>query len=217
MARVGEKENEETVMGPMQTKTQNNTQQPTTKNKSKPPQQGRRSTTRGRRFINLEGDQQDETTTARRTSTNKKKSHNQQPRTTNHHVRKRGTSHCAEEEQTSEEEEKKKKKSHGMNSNSYGRVAMRFLYEMVKGTFAISPRVLGAPAKMLGAPSNTLLSSSLLINEAQSSTVSTLQEATQAYLVGLFEDTNLCAIHAKRVTIMPKDIQLACRIKGERA
>lgn len=35
--------------------------------------------------------------------------------------------------------------------------------------------------------------------------------------VGLFEDTNLCAIHAKRVTIMPKDIQLARRIRGERA
>ena len=43
-----------------------------------------------------------------------------------------------------------------------------------------------------------------------------LQEATEAYLVGLFEDTNLCAIHAKRVTIMPKDIQLARRIRGER-
>ena len=33
-----------------------------------------------------------------------------------------------------------------------------------------------------------------------------LQEASEAYLVGLFEDTNLCAIHAKRVTIMPKDV-----------
>lgn len=44
-----------------------------------------------------------------------------------------------------------------------------------------------------------------------------LQEASEAYLVGLFEDTNLCAIHAKRVTIMPKDIQLAPRIRGERA
>lgn len=44
-----------------------------------------------------------------------------------------------------------------------------------------------------------------------------LQEASEAYLVGLFEDTNLCAIHAKRVTIMPKDIQLARRIRGERA
>ena len=35
-------------------------------------------------------------------------------------------------------------------------------------------------------------------------------------MVGLFEDTNLCAIHARRVTIMPKDIQLARRIRGER-
>ena len=43
-----------------------------------------------------------------------------------------------------------------------------------------------------------------------------LQEAAEAYLVGLFEDTNLCAIHAKRVMIMPKDIQLARRIRGER-
>ena len=43
------------------------------------------------------------------------------------------------------------------------------------------------------------------------------QEASEAYLVGLFEDTNLCAIHAKRVTIMPKDIQLARRIRGERS
>ncbi|GMR58664.1 hypothetical protein PMAYCL1PPCAC_28859 [Pristionchus mayeri] len=51
----------------------------------------------------------------------------------------------------------------------------------------------------------------------QSSAVMALQEAAEAYLVGLFEDTNLCAIHAKRVTIMPKDIQLARRIRGEPA
>merc|ERR1719401_782690 len=42
----------------------------------------------------------------------------------------------------------------------------------------------------------------------QSQAVLALQEAAEAYLVGLFEDTNLCAIHAKRVTIMPKDLQL---------
>jgi len=42
----------------------------------------------------------------------------------------------------------------------------------------------------------------------QSSALGASQEASEAYLVGLFEDTNLCAIHAKRVTIMPKDIQL---------
>ena len=47
-------------------------------------------------------------------------------------------------------------------------------------------------------------------------TMAALQEAAEAYLVGLFEDANLCAIHAKRVTIMPKDIQLARRICGER-
>ena len=51
----------------------------------------------------------------------------------------------------------------------------------------------------------------------QSSAVMALQEASEAYLVGLFEDTNLCAIHAKRVTIMPKDVHLARRIRGERA
>jgi histone H3 len=50
----------------------------------------------------------------------------------------------------------------------------------------------------------------------QSQAVLALQEASEAYLVGLFEDTNLCAIHAKRVTIMPKDIQLARRIRGEK-
>ena len=51
----------------------------------------------------------------------------------------------------------------------------------------------------------------------QSSAVMALQESCEAYLVGLFEDTNLCAIHAKRVTVMPKDMQLARRIRGERA
>lgn len=51
----------------------------------------------------------------------------------------------------------------------------------------------------------------------QRSSIEALQEATEAYLVGLFEDTNLCAIHARRVTIMPKDMQLARRLRGERA
>ena len=50
----------------------------------------------------------------------------------------------------------------------------------------------------------------------QSTAMLALQEASEAYLVGLFEDTNLCAIHAKRVTIMPKDMHLARRIRGER-
>ena len=51
----------------------------------------------------------------------------------------------------------------------------------------------------------------------QSSAILALQEAAESYIIGLFEDTNLCAIHAKRVTIMPKDIHLARRIRGERS
>ena len=49
----------------------------------------------------------------------------------------------------------------------------------------------------------------------QGSTIICLQEAAEAFLVSLLEDANLCTIHAKRVTIMPKDIQLACHIRGE--
>jgi histone H3 len=51
----------------------------------------------------------------------------------------------------------------------------------------------------------------------QGSAIAALQEASEAYLVGLFEDVNLCAVHAKRVTIMTKDMSLARRIRGERA
>ena len=50
----------------------------------------------------------------------------------------------------------------------------------------------------------------------QSSALGVSQEASEVYLVGLFEDSNLCDIHAKRVTIMPKDIQLTRRIRRER-
>ncbi|GLJ34194.1 hypothetical protein SUGI_0687360 [Cryptomeria japonica] len=51
----------------------------------------------------------------------------------------------------------------------------------------------------------------------QSSVIAALQEALEAYLMRLFEDSTLCAIHAKRVIITRKDIKLARRIRGERA
>jgi len=51
----------------------------------------------------------------------------------------------------------------------------------------------------------------------QSHAVLAIQEAAEAYLTGVMEDANLCAIHARRVTIFPKDIQLARRIRGERS
>ena len=46
----------------------------------------------------------------------------------------------------------------------------------------------------------------------QASTIKALQEASDSYPVGVMEDMNLCAIHAKHVTIIPKDMQLASRI-----
>ena len=51
----------------------------------------------------------------------------------------------------------------------------------------------------------------------QSTALLALQEASEAYLIKLFEDTNECALHGKRVTILPKDMQLARRIRGEEA
>ena len=50
----------------------------------------------------------------------------------------------------------------------------------------------------------------------QSTAILAYQEASEAYLIGLFEDANLCAMHARRVTLMPKDMVLARRIRGER-
>ena len=49
----------------------------------------------------------------------------------------------------------------------------------------------------------------------QSTAIAALQEAAENYIVGLFEDLNLLAIHARRVTIMPRDIRLALRIRGD--
>ncbi|KAH7418797.1 histone H3 variant CENP-A [Cadophora sp. MPI-SDFR-AT-0126] len=48
----------------------------------------------------------------------------------------------------------------------------------------------------------------------QSDAIKALQEAGEAFLVHLFEDTNLLAMHTKRVTITQKDMQLARRIRG---
>ena len=49
----------------------------------------------------------------------------------------------------------------------------------------------------------------------QLTAVAALQEAAENFIVGLFEDVNLMAVHAKRVTVMPRDIRLALRIRGD--
>ena len=49
----------------------------------------------------------------------------------------------------------------------------------------------------------------------QSTAITALQEAAENFIVGLFEDVNLLAVHAKRVTVMPQDVRLALRIRGD--
>ncbi|XP_038964978.1 histone H3-like [Rattus norvegicus] len=83
------------------------------------------------------------------------------------------------------------------------------------------------PARDCGAPAGGCVRPERLVREIaqnfktdlrfQRAAIGALQKASEAHLVGLFEDTSLCAIHAKRVTIMPKDIQLAHHTRGERA
>ena len=92
-----------------------------------------------------------------------------------------------------------------------GTVALREIRKYQKGTKLLIRK---APFQRL---CNEIIRSDLKLDlRLQSTAVLALQEAAESYLIGLFEDVNLCAIHAKRVTIMPKDMQLARRIRGER-
>ncbi|CAN6237971.1 unnamed protein product [Urochloa humidicola] len=91
-----------------------------------------------------------------------------------------------------------------------GTVALREIRKYQKGTELLIRKM---PFQRLVREIAQLQKSDLRF---QSHAVLALQEAVESYLVSLFEDTNLCAIHAKRVTIMPKDVHLATRIRGER-
>jgi histone H3 len=90
-----------------------------------------------------------------------------------------------------------------------GTVALREIRKYQKNTDLLMRK---APFQRLVREIACLMKSDLRM---QSTALLCLQEAAEAYLVGLFNDTNECAIHAKRVTIMPKDMQLARRIRGE--
>ncbi len=83
-----------------------------------------------------------------------------------------------------------------------GTVAIRKIRKYQKNTDLLIRK---APFQRLVKEIATNLKSDLRM---QSTALLALQEASEAYLVRLFEDSNDCAIHAKRVTIMPKDIQL---------
>ena len=95
-----------------------------------------------------------------------------------------------------------------------GTIALREIRRLQKSTSMLIPR---APFQRLVREVMMGLRDIQVDNyKFQSAALSALQEATEAYLVGLFEDTNLCCLHAKRVTIMPRDVELARRIRGER-
>ena len=91
-----------------------------------------------------------------------------------------------------------------------GTVALREIRRYQKSTEAL---IANAPFQRLVREIATDYRSDIRFQEKA---VAALQEASEAYLVGLFYDASLCAIHGKRVTIMPKDIQLARRIRGEK-
>ena len=90
-----------------------------------------------------------------------------------------------------------------------GRLALREIKKYQKSTEMLIPK---APF--------TRLVREVGLNEKkdirfQKQAIEALHQSSEAYILGLFEDTNLCAIHAKRVTIMPKDMQLARIIRNE--
>ena len=94
-----------------------------------------------------------------------------------------------------------------------GTVALKEIRKYQKSTNLLIPR---RPFQRLVQEVAQNMSSSGNPLRLQSHALEALREACEAYLTSVFEDTNLCAIHAKRVTIMPKDMQLARRLRGER-
>lgn len=92
-----------------------------------------------------------------------------------------------------------------------GTVALREIRQYQRSTNLLIPKL--PFSRLIKELANERSSSGGL--RFQSSALMALQEAAECYIVQLFEDTNLCAIHAKRVTVMPKDMNLARRIRGD--
>lgn len=91
-----------------------------------------------------------------------------------------------------------------------GTVALREIRQYQKSTKFVIPK---APFQRLV---REIGQRALLNIRFQTTAVEALQEAAEAYMTHLFSDTNLCAIHANRVSIIPEDLHLALRIRGER-
>lgn len=92
-----------------------------------------------------------------------------------------------------------------------GTVALREIRAYQKSTDLLIPRL--PFSRLIKEIANSMRNTNGL--RFQSLALQALQEAAEAYLVQLFEDCVLCCVHARRVTVMPKDMLLARRIRGE--
>ncbi len=90
-----------------------------------------------------------------------------------------------------------------------GAKALREIKNYQRSTDSLLPRT--AIRRMIKEITNRIMPDA----RYSSGAIAAVQECIESYMVGLFEDTNLCAIHARRVTIMTKDMKLARRIRGE--
>jgi histone H3 len=94
-----------------------------------------------------------------------------------------------------------------------GTVALREIRRYQKSTDLLIPRA--SFQKLVRSIAEDCTAHRIEPFRFQSTALLALQEGVEAYLIGLFEDTQLCALHAKRLTILPKDMLLARRIRGE--
>uniref|UniRef100_A0A2C9LWK7 Core Histone H2A/H2B/H3 domain-containing protein n=1 Tax=Biomphalaria glabrata TaxID=6526 RepID=A0A2C9LWK7_BIOGL len=102
--------------------------------------------------------------------------------------------------------------AHATKRRRPGQVALIIIRKYQKSTELLIRKL--PFARVVREVGMSILRDSLGTLNWQSMAISCLQEACEAYLVRLFEDANLCCIHAKRVTLQPKDIWLAMRIGG---
>lgn len=91
-----------------------------------------------------------------------------------------------------------------------GTVALREVRKYQNSTDLLIPR---APFRRLVREIVVNLKDTIRV---QRSALDALQEASESYIIGVLNDANLCTIHAKRVTLFPKDLHLAMRLRGER-
>jgi histone H3 len=94
-----------------------------------------------------------------------------------------------------------------------GTVALREIRKLQASTNTLIPK---APFRRLLKEMVYDQSNGKVAHNFASAAVTCIQEATESYLVSLLSDANLCALHAKRVTLMPKDLHLARRLRGDR-